>query len=288
MARFGVGLLHPQMTQSRSSLEGALRPAGTAQFVSYCAAVLIGGQLARTKARAVAAVAGLSAGIGCVGLLVAQNPTAFTIAAFIAGSGAGLASPALFPLLDRAVTTRWTGTTQTAVNSGTALGLMFSGSLVLITTGIVMPWLSIATICVAAGLAVWFFAPSHASQGPVTELPTKPGQAQWVPLISPVTMSLAVGVASAYVWTYGPSVIVQNDLISTDNIGWLWLAVGLGGLPGVLTSHLVDHTGPLLAFLLSSAGVILATAGVALTAQLWIAIGSLAMFGASYMTLTGS
>lgn len=285
MARFGVGLLHPQMAAARPSLEDALRPAGTAQFASYCVAVLIGGQLARTKARAVAAAAGLSAAIGCVGLLMAQTPTMFTIAAFVAGTGAGLASPALVPLLDRAVPTRLAGPAQTAVNSGTALGLMVSGSLVLITTGIVMPWALIATICVVAGLAVWFFATAPASSAPSAE--SAPGLEQWEPLVLPLALSLVVGVVSAYVWTYGPSVITAKELISTDHIGWLWLTVGFGGLLGVFTSHLVDHTGPLGAFLLSSAGIILATAGIALTATPWVALASLAVFGASYMALSG-
>lgn len=284
MARFGVGLLHPQMAAARPDLEDALRPAGTAQFVSYCVAVLIGGQLAQTKARAVAAAAGLSAALGCLGLLVAQTPTTFTIAAFIAGTGAGLASPALVPLLDRAVPTRLAGPAQTAVNSGTALGLMVSGSLVLITTGIVMPWALIATICAVAGAAVWFFAPAHA---PAASAESMPGPGQWFPLVLPLALSLVVGVVSAYVWTYGPSVITTKELISTDHIGWLWLTVGIGGLLGVFTSHLVDRTGPLGASLLSSAGIILATAGIAMTATPWVAIGSLAVFGASYMALSG-
>lgn len=283
MARFGVGLLHPQMAAARPGLEGALRPAGTAQFASYCVAILIGGQLARTRARAVAASAGLCAGIGCAGLLLAQNPTGFTIAAFVAGSGAGLASPALVPLLDRTVPAEWAGPAQTAVNSGTAIGLIISGTLVLVTTGITTPWVIIAIICVTAGLAVWFFAPPHTPAEAPDSTP-----ASWGPLVLPVVLAAAVGVISAFVWTYGPSVIVQDGLITPRNIGWLWLSVGLGGLLGVFTSQLVDLTGPVVAFLISSGGIGLATAGVALTTQPWVAIASLALFGASYMALSGT
>lgn len=285
MARFGVGLLHPQMVAARPNLEGALRPAGTAQFASYCVAVLIGGQLARTRARAGAAAAGMLAAIGSVGLLVAHTPTVFTIAAFVAGSGAGLASPALVPLLDRAVPTRWAGPTQSAVNSGTALGLIGSGLLVLVTTGIVMPWVLIATICVIAGLAVWFFALANAPSTAPAE--AAPGRVQWTPLVLPIALSLVVGVVSAYVWTYGPSVIIAKELISTDHIGWLWVTVGLGGLLGVFASQLVDRAGPLAAFVVSAVGIILATAGMALTAEPWVAFGSLAVFGAAYMALSG-
>lgn len=106
-----------------------------------------------------------------------------------------------------------------------------------------------------------------------------PGPRQWAPLILPLALSLVVGVVSAYVWTYGPSVIIEKELISTDHIGWLWLTAGIGGLFGVFTSQLVDRIGPLGAFLLSSAGIILAIAGIAVTATPWVAIGSLAVFG---------
>lgn len=282
MARFGVGLLHPQMAAARPGLEGALQPAGTAQFASYCVAVLIGGRLARTRAGSVAAGAGLCAGIGCAGLLVAQTTTTFTIAAFIAGSGAGLASPALVPLLDRAVPARWAAPVQSAVNSGTAIGLLISGALVLITTGVTTPWALIATLCVTAGWAVWYFSLPHTPAKIPDSTP-----ADWRPMILPTLLAAAAGVVSAFVWTYGPSVIVQDGLITPGRIGWLWLSVGLGGLLGVFTSQLVDLTSPLVAFLLSSVGIALATAGVALTTQPWVAIASLALFGASYMTLSG-
>jgi len=282
MARFGVGLLHPQMAAARPGLEGALRPAGTAQFASYCVAVLIGGQLAQTRAASVAAGAGLCAGIGCAGLLVAQTSTTFTIAAFIAGSGAGLASPALVPLLDRAVPARWAAPMQSAVNSGTAIGLLMSGALVLITTGVTTPWVLIAVLCVTAGLAVWYFSPPHTPAKVPASTP-----ADWHPVILPMLLAAAAGVVSAFVWTYGPSVIVQDGLIAPGRIGWLWLSVGLGGLLGVFTSQLVDLTSPLVAFLLSSVGIALATTGVAVTTQPWVAIASLAVFGAAYMTLSG-
>lgn len=283
MARFGVGLLYPQMVAARPGLVGALPPAGMAQFLSYCVAVFVGGQLARTAARAAAAAAGLCAGIGCLGLLVAQTPSTFIIVALIAGAGAGLASPALVPLLDQTIPAGRAGAAQTAVNSGTAIGLMISGALVLLTTGITLPWLLFALVCVAAGLAVAFLGPRR----PASVVARAPVTAGLGRLALPAVLAMAVGGASAYVWTYGPSVIVQAGLIPTRQIGWLWLVVGMGGLLGVFSSRLVDLIGPLKAFLISTVGIGLATAGVALASQLWFALASLAIFGACYMILSG-
>lgn len=81
--------------------------------------------------------------------------------------------------------------------------------------------------------------------------------------------------------------IIKADLLDSQHIGWLWVAVGLGGLFGVFSSHLVDVTGPVGAFLIGSAGVGLATAGVVLATQTWVALAALALFGASYMVLSG-
>jgi predicted MFS family arabinose efflux permease len=291
MARFGVGLLHPQMAAARPGLDGALGPAGTAQFLSYCLAVVVAGRLVRTRARAVVLAAGLSAGVGALGLMLAHTPLTFTAAAFVAGAGAGLASPALVPVLDRAVPTRRSGLTQTAVNSGTAVGLIAVGAVVLITRAVATPWLLVAVVCVGAGLAVHALAPrepatdaSPSAAGPPPGTP----RASRHPMTLPWLLAAAAGVVSAYVWTYGPSAVVRDTGLDTGRIGWLWVTVGVGGLLGVLTHRLVQLTSPARAFLLCAAGLLLATTAVASTTQLWVAVLALALFGAAYMALSGT
>jgi len=286
MARFGVGLLYPQMLRDRPGLEGGLPLAGTGQFAAYCVAVVVGGWLSRTHARAVAVSAGISAGLGCVGLLLAQTPLTFAAAAFVAGTGAGLASPALVPLLDRAVPERWAPTAQAGVNSGTAIGLVVGGTLVLATTSVTVPWLLTAVVCVAAALTVGVLAPPAQSSPAHDRSDPDPGW--WVPLVLPLALAGAAGVVSAYVWTYGPLVIVRQDLVGADDSGWLWVCVGVGGVLGLLTGGLVERTGPRTAFLLSAAGVTLGTVGVWVGTALPVAVISLGLFGASYMALSGT
>ncbi|WP_130013483.1 MFS transporter [Serinicoccus sediminis] len=304
MARFGVGLMHPQMVQARPGLDGALRAAGTAQFASYCLAVLVGGRLAATRPRGVVVAAGLSAGVGALGLVLAHSVPAFTAAAFLAGAGAGLASPALVPLLDRAVPTRQAGLSQAAVNSGTALGLLAMGAVVLLTAAVVTPWLLVAAVCAGAGLTVRVLAgPSGPAgrrrgdagdvgdAGETGEVAVPVGGAVVVGhqrMVLPWVLAALTGAVSAYVWTYGPSVVVRATGLGTDRIGWLWVTVGAGGLLGVLTSRLVDLTSPLRAVLLTAGAVVAATGAVASTTVLGVAVGALALFGAAYMALSGT
>ncbi|WP_298885220.1 MFS transporter [uncultured Serinicoccus sp.] len=297
MARFGVGLLHPQMVAGRPDLDGALRPAGTAQFTSYCLAVLVGGRLAMRQARRLALAAGLVAGAGALGLMLAPDVATFTAAAFVAGAGAGLASPALVPLLDRAVPTARSGLTQAAVNSGTAVGLLVVGTVVLVTSAALTPWLMVAVVCVGAGWAVHRLAPAVRVVEPGAVPDVEPGiapdrvagaavAARGMSL--PWLLAAAAGGVSAYVWTFGPSEVVRDTDLGTEYIGWLWVAVGAGGLIGAVAGRLVDLTGPFLAFLACAAAILLATTVVSTATQPWPAVLGLALFGAAYMALTGT
>lgn len=300
MARFGVGLLHPQMAAARPELADALRSAGTAQFSSYCVAALVGGQLARRHAARVALAAGLIAAAGCGGLFFAQAPVSFTIAAFLAGSGAGLASPALVPLLDRAIPPAWSGTAHAAVNSGTAVGLIASGGLALATSAPAAPWVLIGVLCILAGLAVWRLAPvtpqtrsgdrdhANVSAGANANANAEAGGRDYArgSIKGPLAWATVAGFVSAFVWTYGPSRLVSHELIEAGSIGWLWVAVGVGGTLGLFAHRLVGRTSPLVAFAISATGIGLATAGVVVAAQAPLAIASLGLFGASYMTLS--
>ena len=73
-------------------------------------------------------------------------------------------------------------------------------------------------------------------------------------------------------------------------VGWLWIALGLGGLVGPLTGVVVERLGPrrswrLFAGVLALADVALAGAvGLDLT---WQAFAAMALFGAGYMCLSG-
>ncbi len=286
MARFGVGLLHPQMAAARPALDTALRGAGTAQFSSYCVAALIGGQLARRHAARVALAAGLIAAAGCVGLFFAQAPMSFIVAAFLAGGGAGLASPALVPLLDRAIPSAWSGVAHAAVNSGTAIGLIVSGALAFATSAASAPWVLIGAVCVVAGIAAWRLAPFVPDSQGLDSGSSSQTHETGGGIVTPLTWAALAGFVSAYVWTYGPSRLVSHETIAADNIGFLWVAVGVGGTLGLFASHLVARTSPRLAFLISAGGIVVATGGVTLTEQASIAIASLGLFGVSYMTLS--
>ncbi|MFD2768706.1 MFS transporter [Cellulomonas phragmiteti] len=104
LARYGYGLFLPAFRSDFAlspTLAGLLATGG---FSSYCAAALLAPRLVGTgRSRSAAALAGALAAAGCVAVAAAQDVAVLGVAVLVAGSGAGLASPALVALVDRTV-----------------------------------------------------------------------------------------------------------------------------------------------------------------------------------------
>lgn len=283
MARFGVGLLHPAMAVERPGIATALPSAGAAQFASYCVAAALAGLVVPRRSRAVAGAAGVLAGAGCVGLATSTSSGWFVGSAFVGGAGAGLASPALVGLLDAVVPERVAGAAQAVVNSGTSLGVVLTG---LLATAITAPgpaWVLMAVGCVVAGVAVVLLSSGAAIAGP----PAGHGARATRSLVLPLALALGAGVASAAVWTFGPTVVVERGALRPGQVGLLWAVLGLGGLAGAFVARPVSRHGPTTAFLVCTAALLVDSVAVLAPGggPVRPLLGA-ACFGAAYMSLS--
>lgn len=285
LARFGVGLLHPAMAEQHPGLAGGLPAAGAAAFASYCLAAGLAMPAAARRPRTVAAVAGGSAAAGCLGLAASTTTAWFVASAFVAGAGAGFASPALVVLLDRIVTSRRAGSAQAVVNAGTSVGVALGGVSALSGSDPGVAWPAAATLCLASATGVVALARSRRQpvRPPVTA-PLLPRA-----LLAPTAMALAAGAGSAAVWTYGPTVALASSSVTPDRVGLLWVALGTGGLLGALVSAPVSRWGPGPTFVGCSAllggtalAVLVPGGGTA------VVLAGAAGFGAAYMAMSGT
>lgn len=291
MARFGVGLLHPAMAAERPGVAGALPSAGTAQFASYCVAAGLAGLLVPRRSRAVAAAAGVAAGLGCLGLALSTSAGWFVASAYVSGAGAGFASPALVGLLDAVVPERMAGAAQAVVNSGTSVGVVMTGLLATAVTAPGPAWLLMAVACLAAGGAVVVLSSGAtvdgAATGPVPSSRRSPGRtASWA---LPLALAVGAGVTSAAVWTFGPTVVVGRGALQPDQVGLLWTALGVGGLAGAFVARPVARHGPTKAFVLCTAALLVGSVAVLAPSGdegTWPLVGA-ACFGAGYMSMSG-
>ncbi|MEX5272081.1 MFS transporter [Kocuria sabuli] len=293
MARFGVGLFAPYLAVQRPELVGVLGWAAGAQFTSYSLAAVVAARLVDRSPRTGLALAGSTATTGCVGVAVTSDPVVFVAAVFIGGMGGGFASPALVPIIDAVVAPEATSTAQSVANTGTAVGVVAAGLLVSAVPSVGPAWLVMALVCAVATAAVWhrvrartdLVAPQTPASGPASA----PSRRAWRPLLVPGTAALLAGAGSSLIWTFGPLLLTDTGAVAAERVGWLWIALGLGGLLGTLTGTLVERTGRRGGWCTCAGALTLAGAGVALcvtTGGSWAAYTSMALFGAGYMGLT--
>ena len=293
MARFGVGLFAPRLALERPELADVVGLAAAAQFVSYATAATAAARLSHRRPRTGLVLAGVTATAGCIGVAAASTPVAFTAAVFVGGMGAGFASPALVRVIDAVVAERAAPTAQSMVNTGTAVGVIGAGLLTFTRTSTTHAWVGMALVCAASAGAILLLVRRGGSMEPAATVvqPTGvPAREPWWPLLVPGVAALVVGAGSALIWTFGPLLATQSGSVRAGGVGWLWIALGLGGLAGPFTGVVVDRLGPrggwrLFAGVLALANVTLAVA-LGLEAG-WVAFAAMAVFGAGYMCLSG-
>ena len=295
MARFGVGLLHPATAAQRPELASALGAAGAAQFGSYCLAAVVAAFLVPRRSRLVAGAAGAVAGAGCVGIALSSSPWWYVVSAFVAGAGAGLASPALVGLLDALVPARMASAAQAVVNSGTSIGVVGAGVLAGAVQSPGVAWPSMAGLCLVTGAAVVLTSGGRPVEAPVEAragaLPVGRPAALASPtsLGLPTVAALGAGVVSAATWTYGPTAVVSRGALEADQVGLLWVALGLGGLAGAFVDRPVARLGAARTFAFCTGTLVVASVAVLAPVSdgAWSPLVGAACFGAAYMAMSG-
>ncbi|WP_218220871.1 MFS transporter [Nesterenkonia sp. Act20] len=313
MARFGVGLFAPRLAAERPELIEVLGWAAAAQFIAYSVAAVIAGRLADRRPRTVLVLAGATATLGSLGVAVASEPVFFIASVVIAGMGGGFASPALVPVIDAMVAVRARSTAQSMVNTGTGVGVIGAGLIAFLAPSVGTAWVVMASLAGAAAASVLLPLRGRAELSPrrrghaASSTTTKSWSAgsgagvsltpslevrahAWRKMLLPGGAAVVVGSGSALLWTFGPLLVTDSGVVAANQVGWLWIVLGAGGLLGTLTGALVNRVGEPVGW--SITAVVLAAANAVLAWALLgehpaLAYASMAIFGAGYMALTG-
>ena len=290
MARFGVGLFAPRLVAERPELAPVVGWAAAAQFVSYSLAATVAARVSDRRPRAAVLVAGTTAALGCAGVATTASPGWFVVLVFVGGTGAGLASPALVRLVDAVTPPHAAATAQSLVNTGTAVGVVVAGALALAVPSTAGAWWTMAALNAVAAGGVLLLVRGNTG---VVEHRTASGGGtsyDWRPLATPAAAAAVVGVGSALLWSYGPLVATGAGSVDDGSVGFLWIALGLGGLLGPLTGRLVERRGLAGTWAWSVSAVAFASVALAGAVGLglaWPAYVAMACFGAGYMCLSG-
>ena len=308
LARFAYGLFLPELREAFGLDAAVLGLIGSGSYVGYCGAITISLiYTSKVGPRFMVAAAGGTAVVGMS--LIAAAPSTLFLAAgvLVAGISTGLVSPPMAEAVSRVFDGGRQDRANTLINSGTSVGVALSGPVALVA---VDQWRLAWAAFAALGLAVlvWnlYIIPAGNSNdgGESVEEAERQGPAEsateqdlpeitfgWLvgrrslPLFS---ASVGLGLASAAYWTFSRDLVVQAGDLGRIGSTTFWVVLGVSGLLGGAAGDLVDRFG--LSLVLRGALLAMAISiGMLAVApgRLFIVYPSAALFGATYIMLTG-
>ena len=289
LARFAWGMMMPQVAQQISFSPRASGMLAACSYLAYClatpGATLL---LARWGVRSTAMLAALTAMLGL--LLLAAASSAWLIAGglFIAGLGAGLASPALASAVSRQLDASRQTAANTLINAGTGAGIIVSVPIFMLMPGgwraacccfaaLALISLLLARYCLPAGRA----DPQSSPVGWRDRLHNRALQRV-------IIIAFLSGVASAAWWCFGPDVLRQHSHLNEGQASMLWLVSGAAGILGALTGPLARYIGMRQVYWLAQLAMAVPLLLLAaLTHFSYWLLPAAALCGAGYVTLSG-
>ena len=286
LARYGYGLLLPDMRDEFGLSRGALGLIASTAYASYLLAVAAAGALTvRFGPRRVVVAGGMLAVAGMIIIALAQSGTALAAGVFVAGSSGGLVFP---PFADVVADTMPPGRRSRAlatISSGTGWGVLVAAPLALLAGDRWrLAWLAFTALAVLATLWAARAVPARtAGAGPDGRQATL--RLSWFvcPRSGPLLAgALLIGLAASVYWTFAVDLADQAGL-GRDGARLLLGVVGAASIAGSLGGDLLERLGARAALVV---GALLMASALALLASApagWLgAVLSAAGFGAAY------
>jgi predicted MFS family arabinose efflux permease len=289
LARFGYGLFLPQLSDAFAISSTAAGVISAGSFVSYSLAATLAFSMGAHPRRMVVC-AGAAAALGSLGVATSPDLLVLSLSVTMAGGGAGFASPGLVALVERNVPAARQENAQTIVNSGTGAGIAVAGILMMVTLGHWrLGWLAISTVVLLATVAV---LRADGTAGTPRGSPSPPRASartgDLTRLARPLVGAAVAGIASAAVWTFGPSIMTSARSSGDGFATFAWMVLGAFGVLGAAAGRIVQTWDLVTAWAITCAAMATATVLLGLApGSLVLALAAVAAFGASYTALSG-
>lgn len=291
LGRFAYGLFVPVFREEFTLTPAVAGTVASGAYIAYCIAIIFATLLTpRLGGQAVAVSAGCIAAVGTLTVALAPNAIVLAAGVLVAGASTGVASPPLAYAVARHVPEARRDRVQTVINAGTGVGVAVAGPVALLThEHWRLAWVAFAVLCTLVTVWNLRMVPGRTRGEPREAasafLPRPLFPAGSVRLMGG---ALLMGISSAAVWTFGRDLLVTEGEMSEPASMIGWIILGTFGILGAGAGDLARVVGIRAGWL---ATMILLGASTALLALLpgnvlgaWTA---LAIFGASYIVLTG-
>lgn len=289
LARYAYGLFLPYMQEDLAlSTEVSGLIAGISYF-GYLAATLLGASVsARFGARLPVVVGGLAAVIGMACIAFASSAWVLGIGVFIAGASPGLAYPPLSKIILRHVEETHREKSYAWINSGTGFGVLLAGPIALYAgADWRLAWAIFAALALFATLWNFSLLPKpqmhQATAGDTFRIST----ALRRKAAGLFVVAFLFGLVTSIYWTFAVDLLVRGNGWSPDYAAVFWIVVGVAGIFGCFTGHLVQALGVKTCFVIGA--LILTGAFLMLPMASYapvLVFLSAAIFGATFIGIT--
>jgi predicted MFS family arabinose efflux permease len=284
MARYGYGLLLPDVRREYGLSPALLGAIATGSYAMYLAATALTGAFTeRIGARRTAVAAGLLAAAGMAIAGLSRSPAVFVTGVLIAGASAGLAF-APFADAARSLAPAMRGRVVSAISCGTGYGVALAAPIAIVAGA---AWRSAWLAFAAAALAAAWWA-AHVLPGVSGTGEHARARGAWRTVLCrralPLLVGgLLVGLGSSAYWTFAVEHLSDAGALSPTASRTFLGVVGVASVVATLSGDLVRRLGPRPAYLVSAGGEAGALALLAIApSSLAAALVSGVAFGAAY------
>jgi predicted MFS family arabinose efflux permease len=291
LARFAYGLLLPEIREEILLSATVAGWIGGGSFAAYCVGIIFASGLSkRLGERLIAVLAGVMSTAGMGFVSISQSALGLGCAMTVAGLSTGLTSPPLAVTVAKWIEEKARPRANGIINAGTAMGIVFSGLVVVSFPG---SWRELYGVFAAIGAAVtlWlYFAVPKADvmikrDAPALSLGN---------LVRRRTGSLCIsafltGAGSTAIWTFGANIMRDDYAFSNTEVAITWVVIGVSGLFGATTGFLADKFGLRSTHRVSVSIMALTLMCFAAASMYpYLGFGVMGLFGMAYIVATGS
>lgn len=288
LARFSFGLFLPNISHDLNLSASQAGIISSLFYLSYCFTIVFSTlRTDKIGPKNMILLAGLSALIGLLLIAVSQGSILLAIAVIFAGGSTGLVSPPYGYTISLWIKWSEQGKANTWINSGTSLGLMFTGITAMIAF---LDWRMTYFVYSAIALIVivWNFIAIPSLD---RNLKIETGTLNIRDINSSkkkMLASIIIGFSTAPFWTFSKSFVESTGKYSNIELSIFWILIGLFGVIGGMSGHIIDKYSLHVAY---NIGVILVSFSSILLAfirYIWVLpFATSSIFGMSYIFITG-
>jgi|Tabmets5t2r1_1033131.scaffolds.fasta_scaffold08351_3 predicted MFS family arabinose efflux permease len=288
MARYGFGLLAPDIRASFHLDNGSIGLLSAASYAAYLITSIAAGALAaRLGPRMVVAAGGLCAVAGMLIAGIAANPSVLFAGLLVAGASAGLVFPPFSDVVSGFLARASRARVLAAISSGTGWGVALAAPMALLAgQSWRTAWLLFALVAALATAWALTVLPPRRPSAPAEVVRLKPS---WFlcPRSTRLLMgALLVGLASSIYWTFAVEHLQSQGDLSTTQSRLFLAVVGLALVGGTVGADAIDRLGARAAFILAAAAEAASLLLLGLTPDAPpAALTSALLFGVAYATI---